>query len=677
MIKKKVFLTGQDNVGWALDEDVRLAQRALSDVVEFTNLKDCDIVHSIWWEGLVHLPKHELIGKRIICHLDNPPFHWLKQPSFRFAFELVGAWIVRSREAQSQMTNIGANSTFVPYIVDTEVFKPLSANDQRLIELRSRWNIPYGRYLIGNFHRDTEGRDLTTLKLQKGPDIFALIAYGLVTKGYPVHVLLAGPRRFWLRQRLEELGVPYTFVGQVVQGADDYPLNILPRSELNLLYNLLDLYLITSRWEGGPHSIMEAAASRCKVISTRVGLANDILEPSCIFVNPIQAIEIIGHDIANRHLDSTIDFHYHRIEHGYRTAVAAPLFRNLYSRIEELQPFAGFKNGQMPILSHPRSRSLLRRCLRRIGVKFAEKRLTISLWHKFFKPPYGGGNQFMLALKKMLEKRKVKIVDNKLTWEVDVHICNSAWFDVDRFLVHAGRKRLRMLHRIDGPISLYRGTDRTLDDQVFKLNAQFASATVVQSAWTYQRIVELGYHPIKPVIIHNAVDPEIFHSHGRVKFNSDRKVRLISTSWSDNPRKGGPTYKWIEEHLDWSRFEYTFVGRASEKFSRIHQIPPVPSEQLAEILRHHDIYIIASQNDPCSNALIEALACGLPAIYLNSGAHPELVSYAGLPFNKVEEILPQLDILVENYDMFQNVISVPSLDEVADKYLTLLQEIAL
>ena len=95
----------------------------------------------------------------------------------------------------------------------------------------------------------------------------------------------------------------------------------------------------------------------------------------------------------------------------------------------------------------------------------------------------------------------------------------------------------------------------------------------------------------------------------------------------------------------------------------------MPSEQLADILRQHDIYITASQNDPCSNALIEALACGLPALYLNDGGHPELVGQGGLPFNSREEILTQLDILVENYELFQSLIVVPSIESVAKTYL--------
>ncbi|MCB0080983.1 MAG: hypothetical protein KDE47_08645, partial [Caldilineaceae bacterium] len=79
---------------------------------------------------------------------------------------------------------------------------------------------------------------------------------------------------------------------------------------------------------------------------------------------------------------------------------------------------------------------------------------------------------------------------------------------------------------------------------------------------------------------------------------------------------------------------------------------------------------------PCSNALIEALACGLPALYFDDGGHPELVDQGGLPFRNCEEIPHQLDQLVENYEIFQSLITVATMRDVAQTYLTLLRNVA-
>ena len=52
---------------------------------------------------------------------------------------------------------------------------------------------------------------------------------------------------------------------------------------LNELYNILDLYIVASRVEGGPQSILEAAATKTPLISTNVGIAEKILDSSSIY----------------------------------------------------------------------------------------------------------------------------------------------------------------------------------------------------------------------------------------------------------------------------------------------------------------------------------------------------------------------------------------------------------
>jgi glycosyltransferase involved in cell wall biosynthesis len=43
------------------------------------------------------------------------------------------------------------------------------------------------------------------------------------------------------------------------------------------LYHALDLYLVTSREEGGPLAILESLATGTPIVSTKVGLAPDLI----------------------------------------------------------------------------------------------------------------------------------------------------------------------------------------------------------------------------------------------------------------------------------------------------------------------------------------------------------------------------------------------------------------
>lgn len=295
----------------------------------------------------------------------------------------------------------------------------------------------------------------------------------------------------------------------------------------------------------------------------------------------------------------------------------------------------------------------------------------MSIFFDFRPPPYGGGNQFLRALWGEFERRGLRLENNTISHTTRACLYNSYNFDFER-LRRLSRSGCRMVHRVDGPITVYRGREDGSDQRIWQINQEMADVTIFQSHYSLQKHLDLGLVFKSPCVIMNAADPQIFHPSGRVPFNRQRKIRLISSSWSANIRKGTPVYKWIEEHLDWERFDYTFVGSSPVEFERIRTLPPVPSEQVANLLRQHDIYITASQHDPCSNALIEALSCGLPAIYLKSGGHPEIVREAGFGFTDEEQIPQLLARLVDEYEARQSQIALPTLAEVASSYLAVM-----
>jgi len=298
----------------------------------------------------------------------------------------------------------------------------------------------------------------------------------------------------------------------------------------------------------------------------------------------------------------------------------------------------------------------------------------IVFFHEFHKPPFGGGNQFLIALKKQLEMRGLDTGTNRVGPNTRVCLFNSHCFNFNALRNAADRFNPRFIHRVDGPIGAYRGEDDGTDRKIWQINHEIADVTVFQSEYSLRKHKEMKLEFKNPVIIHNAVDPEIFNPKGRIGTpDGKRKIRIIASSWSNNPRKGGPVYKWIEDHLDWDRYEFTFIGRTRQNFTKIKTIDARPSEELADILRQHDVFITASQEDPCSNALLEALSCGLPVVYLNSGGHPELVKDAGEPFASNEESLIALDKVAKDYGRYQSKIQVDSIERVAERYYELMR----
>jgi len=151
----------------------------------------------------------------------------------------------------------------IPIGCETDRFVPPSEEQRRAA--RERFGVRDTEFVVGSFQKDGLGwGDGMEPKLIKGPDIF-LGAIERLMKDVPVFVLLSGPARGYVKAGLERLGVRY---------AHHYAAD---RDALAQLYHALDIYLVTSREEGGPMALMESMASGVPVVSTRVGMAPDLI----------------------------------------------------------------------------------------------------------------------------------------------------------------------------------------------------------------------------------------------------------------------------------------------------------------------------------------------------------------------------------------------------------------
>lgn len=160
----------------------------------------------------------------------------------------------------------------IPIGVDTALFTTPTVDQRRVA--RQRFGIPDGALVVGSFQKDGVGwGDGMEPKLIKGPDIYVEAMCALKARGLPVMAFLTGPARGYVKRGLAADGVPHvhTYVKDHV--------------DLVSCYHALDLYLVTSREEGGPMGLMESMASGVPVVSTRVGMAPDLIvdgESGCL-----------------------------------------------------------------------------------------------------------------------------------------------------------------------------------------------------------------------------------------------------------------------------------------------------------------------------------------------------------------------------------------------------------
>jgi glycosyltransferase involved in cell wall biosynthesis len=153
----------------------------------------------------------------------------------------------------------------IPLGVDPAIFPAVTPAARAAARLR--FGIPEQARVVGSFQKDGVGwGDGDEPKLEKGPDVFLAMIDQLRRDVPDLFVLLSGPARGYVKTGLRALGVPF---------AHDYIKD--PRA-LAPLYHAIDLYVVSSRQEGGPKAILESMSSGIPVVTTRVGQAMDLVE---------------------------------------------------------------------------------------------------------------------------------------------------------------------------------------------------------------------------------------------------------------------------------------------------------------------------------------------------------------------------------------------------------------
>jgi len=296
----------------------------------------------------------------------------------------------------------------------------------------------------------------------------------------------------------------------------------------------------------------------------------------------------------------------------------------------------------------------------------------VHILFSFHKGPWGGGNQFLKGLRDYFISKGIYAHEPQ---SADIILFNS------HHLVEVVCRVLRkypdkiMVHRVDGPLAMVRGTDSVVDRGIFKLNDFIAEGTVFQSKWSQRECIRMGMkEPNCSTIITNAPKHDVFFRK-RDNKTIGGKIKLIANSWSANPRKGFDIYFFLDKHLDFHRYKMTFVGNSPKRYNNIRQLQAMKSEQLADEIRKNDIFITASINDPCSNSLIEALHCGLPAVVRDSGGHPEILGKGGTTFTGVDDVCKAIDIVAAKYSDFAMNIAVPSIEETGERYYLFMKQI--
>ncbi|HBG27232.1 MAG: hypothetical protein A2Y10_12450 [Planctomycetes bacterium GWF2_41_51] len=282
----KVHVDGSDMLGWSIDQDranliTLLSRMGLKDRSWFS----ADIIHNLWWKNILNYNYIKFfLRKKILLtasnFIDIGDEEYFLYDEFKRAEKIATAWIAPSMKQKSIFDSHGIRSYYFPFLIDQDIFRPLAIDKKKLFE---QYKIPtelQNKVVIGSFQRDSLGKELSKPKWQKGPELLIELVKDLPAENYVL--LLAGPRRHYLLEQCKKHGISYYYLGAETCN-DDIKTNHIPIDQMPMLYHLTDVYLISSRSEGGPKAVLEACSTRTFVMSTDVGLAGDFMDADYVF----------------------------------------------------------------------------------------------------------------------------------------------------------------------------------------------------------------------------------------------------------------------------------------------------------------------------------------------------------------------------------------------------------
>ena len=267
----KIYLN-KLNESWVVDR-FRLDWYTNNSSISTEKINESNIIWIVSPWTWRKISSKQLRNKMVVCsiyHIDFDSFDDKEKKDFYKRDKFVDVYHVISSITKQQLELLTNKEIIsIPFWVDDNLW----FEHQNKNKLRDKYGLKENDFLIGSFQRDTEGSDLISPKLIKGPDIFLAIAKKMHEKNKNLKVILTGKRRQYLINNFEKYESPFKYFEMINSGS------------LNELYNILDLYIVSSRVEGGPQAIMECAVSKVPIVSTNVGIAPEILSSKSLYTN--------------------------------------------------------------------------------------------------------------------------------------------------------------------------------------------------------------------------------------------------------------------------------------------------------------------------------------------------------------------------------------------------------
>jgi glycosyltransferase involved in cell wall biosynthesis len=236
----------------------------------------------------------------------------------------------------------------------------------------------------------------------------------------------------------------------------------------------------------------------------------------------------------------------------------------------------------------------------------------------------GGPASFLRYLVSALARRGVRASGSRFLGRTDVGLVNAVCDD--RALGFLRRRGVPIVQRLDG---IHFGHLAYLNERTREVY-ELADTVIFQSQFSQALIRAHFGAATRTRIVLNATDLSVFVPAAEVI--TPRPLRLIASAhWRSHKRLRDGLEVFLAVRRMFPEATLTVVGDTSAVPREAVTVPgavyigEISHDRLAALLRESRIFLHPSWVDPCPNAVVEALACGLPVIYGRNGGTRELV----------------------------------------------------
>lgn len=291
--------------------------------------------------------------------------------------------------------------------------------------------------------------------------------------------------------------------------------------------------------------------------------------------------------------------------------------------------------------------------------------MKVAIGTEIREGPWGGGNAFANVLKNFLINEGHEVTTNLFDDDIDIVLitdprksAETSSFDkseVKKYIKYINSECV-VFHRIN-ECDERKGTNYI---NKFYIEAnKVADVTIFVSNWLRLLYEKNGLKRENTYVIKAGADKKIFNRSNIKKYKNEETLKLVTHHWGTNPNKGFSVYQKIDQILDKYNekpfFTFKFIGNLPKNvnFKNIEVLEPVKHNEIGDILKNHHLYITASLFEPSGNHHIEAMQCGLPVLYINSGGTTEYCKDFGIEYNEAN-LEEKIRYAKENYDLYFN-----------------------